>query len=207
MMRVDRPALEGLTPLGAAVYHTMFAEADVVLEPYGVLANGRRLAHFLAQCLHETGGLTILMENLNYRAERLRQVWPKRFPTLASALPFAHHPRALANKVYMGRLGNYAPDDGWRYRGRGLLQLTGRDSYRRIGEALGLGLVDDPELVLAPAHGLRVAGETWWQAQCNIFADADNLEGVTRAINGGLIGLASRADWLAKAWEAVALEG
>lgn len=94
------------------------------------------LAAILAEAYHETGGrMQPVEENLNYSARRMGQVWPKRFPTTASAQPYAGNPRALANKVYGGRLGNVAPDDGWRYRGRGLAQITGRANYSKFGLA------------------------------------------------------------------------
>lgn len=82
----------------------------------------------MAQVLHETGGLTVLVENMNYRAERIVQVWPSRFRTIEEATPYAHNPEKLANKVYGGRMGNTHPGDGWRFIGRGLLQITGRES-------------------------------------------------------------------------------
>ena len=92
------------------------------------------LAAILSEVYHETGGrMQPVIENLNYSAKRMTQVWPKRFPTVASAQPYAGNPRALANKVYGGRLGNTGPDDGWLYRGRGLAQITGRANYAKFG--------------------------------------------------------------------------
>lgn len=121
---------------------------DAILD--GAEARGtkrERLAYILATARHEPGDdMTPKGENLWYRtAARIRQVWPARFPTDASAEPFARNPRALANKVYGGRMGNVNPDDGWTYRGRGLVQLTGRDNYRRVGEALGIDLEHEPD--------------------------------------------------------------
>ncbi len=197
MIKIDRLALEAITP-GAEVLYRQTFESLLQLQPYGILDTKLRADHFFAQLLHETGGLKLLVENLNYSALRLTEVWPSRFPTLGDALPFAHNSRALANKTYGGRMGNIDENDGWRYIGRGLLQLTGRENYARIGSALGLDLVGFPTLVLDPEQGLRIAGEFWWSRQCNIFADADNLEGVTHAINGGLVGLAERGAWLRK---------
>lgn len=197
MIRLDRSALEAITP-GAEVLYRQTFEYYEQLGAYGLFDSRLRLEHFLAQVLHETGGLRFLVENMNYSAKRLTEVWPSRFQTLESAQPFAHNSRALANKTYGGRNGNFDINDGWRYIGRGLLQLTGRDNYARVGKALGVDLVSFPTTVLDPEYGLRVAGEVWWTGQCNIFADADNLERVTRAINGGLIGLQDRHEWLRK---------
>lgn len=201
MIRLDRSALEALTPKAQELYRQTFEHFDG-LQPFGVLDSRLRAEHFLAQVLHESGGLRLLVENLNYSPERLVKVWPSRFPTPAAALPFAHNSRALANKVYGGRLGNVEPNDGWRFIGRGLLQLTGRENYERVGKALGLDFVAYPTEVLDPENGLRVAGDVWWSKQCNIFADGDALEKVTRAINGGLIGLDERRAWLDKVRQA-----
>jgi putative chitinase len=193
----DLRHLERLAPHARDAYREAFARADV-LAGSGMLEHGRRLAHFLAQVCHETGGLTVLVENLHYRAERLLQVWPSRFPTLDAALPFEGNPRALANKVYGGRMGNVDPDDGWKYIGRGLLQITGRDHYARVGKALGIDLVGQPQLAISPDYALRIALETWRASGCDAPADADDIEQVTRKINGGRIGLADRKAWLVK---------
>ena len=153
---------------------------------------GGRLPHWLGQCHEESQGFTRLVENLNYSASRLAVVWPARFPTVASAQPFANDPEALANKVYGGRLGNTEAGDGWRYRGRGLFQLTGRSNYRAAGEALGLPLEASPEFVALPSYAALTAAWFWDNHGLNALADADDIEGITRAINGGLNGLAER---------------
>ena len=105
-------------------------------------SDARDLPNFLAQVLHESGMLQRLEEGLSYSAERLTQVWPRRFPTLSSAMPYARNPRALANRVYGGRIGNSAPDEGWRYRGRGLIQITGRDNYALAEQLTGMRLLE-----------------------------------------------------------------
>jgi putative chitinase len=190
--------LHALAPRARDAYREAFAREDL-LAAAGLLERPQRLAHFLAQVCHETAGLTVLVENLNYRAARLMEVWPSRFRTLAAASLYAHAPRALANKVYGGRMGNLAPDDGWKYIGRGLLQITGRDRYRRVGSALGIPLEAQPYLAISPEHALAIALEIWRAGGCDEPADADDVAGVTRKINGGLIGLADRRDWLEKA--------
>jgi putative chitinase len=197
VIHLDRDALESLTPGAQVLYRQTFEYFEEHLSAFGILDSARRAEHFLAQVLHETGGLRAIVENLNYSAPRLLEVWPARFPSLAEAVPFAHNSRALANKTYGGRMGNVGANDGWRYIGRGLLQLTGRDNYQRVGSALGLDFLGYPTSVLDPENSLRVAGEVWWKAQCNIFADADDLESIT----GGLTGLAERRVWLQKVRE------
>ena len=195
-MTLNQSRLFELAPRALPAYREAFVHADTALAPFGILENPNRAAHFLAQCLHETGGLRIAVENLNYTAARLMVVWPKRFPTLDAARPFASNPKALANKTYGGRMGNDKGDDGWIFRGRGLLQLTGRIAYESVGDALGVDLATDPDLVLHQDYALQVAGEIWRAARCNRYADDDDIVGVTRAINGGRIGLVDRRAWL-----------
>lgn len=198
MIPLTASQLQLLAPNARSSYRTAMAAADAVLAGQGINTTKLRLAHFMAQVLHETSGLTILVENLNYRAERLQVVWPTRFPTLQSAIPFAHKPEALANKVYGGRMGNDHPGDGWKFIGRGMLQITGRESYETYGGKLTISLAENPDLAIDPNWSLRIAAEEWNAKHCNGFADADSINKVTRAINGGLIGLASRKDWLVK---------
>lgn len=157
-----------------------------------------RLAHWLGQLYTESAGFTRMVENLSYSAERLCQVWPKRFPTLKAAQPYARNPQALAEKAYGGRLGNH-PGEGFLYRGRGLTQITGRDNYDRFGEMLGLDLVDHPQLAAEPVNAARIAAAYWSTHGLNALADADDIEGITRSINGGLTGLADRKAAVAKA--------
>lgn len=150
----------------------------------------RDLPNFLGQVVHESGRLETLQENLSYSADRLMTVWPKRFPTRDSALPFARNPRALANRVYNGRMGNVGPDDGWRYRGRGLIQLTGRDNYALAESLTGLPVLSSPDLLLQQEPALRVS-VAWWEAEVPDAALGDSAR-VTRAVNGGTHGLDER---------------
>lgn len=145
---------------------------------------------FLGQVLHESAGLTQFSENLNYSAERLCAVWPGRFPTLAAAQPFARNPQALANKVYGGRMGNTEPGDGWRYRGRGPIQLTGKDNYAFVGNLIGQDLTGLPELMEQPRYALE-ATIAWWEAKIPDSMLGD-VEKISLRVNGGLIGLADR---------------
>lgn len=198
MIRLTPEQLLQLAPSALPVCRDAFANADDVLSRYHINENALRLAHFMAQVLHESGGLCIVEENLSYSAKRMMAIWPKRFPTLESAQPFEKNPQALANKVYGGRMGNSGPDDGWRYIGRGLLQITGRESYERYGSRLGCDLVGEPALAADPQWCLKIAAEEWIDKKCNTFADNDDITTITKRINGGLIGFDERKKWLVK---------
>jgi predicted chitinase len=165
-----------------------------------------RVAHFLAQVLHESGLLRIVEENLNYSAEGLRRVFPRYF-TAAQAQRYARRPQAIANRVYGGRLGNGDEDsgDGWRYRGRGLIQLTGRSNYRAFAEWLDVDVVAAPDRV-AGEFAVHGAVFFWTLRSLNDPADADDVREVTRRINGGFIGLPERMRLLDAAKRALAHE-
>ena len=185
-------------------YRAAFQLGGSVLDRSGITSSPLRVVHFMAQILHESGGLTIQFENLNYSAERLPKVWPSRFRPKGPLDPgaFAHNPTKLANEVYGGRMGNVGANDGFVYRGRGLLQLTGRDSYAEATAALrqddptAPDLVADPDQAISEAWCLQIAASEWVAKGCNALADQDSIGKVTRAINGGLIGLADRIEWL-----------
>ena len=154
----------------------------------------RKQAAFLGQCGHECGNFKVFEENLNYRAETLMKLWPKRFPTLEFAKQYEKNPRKIANSVYASRMGNRdeASGDGYRFRGRGAIQLTGHSSYYHAGQALGVDFVADPDLVATPLYALLTAGWFWSTHGCNELADAKNWVGLTKKINGGTIGLDDR---------------
>jgi len=170
----------------------------------------QRIAGFLSQTSHESGGYTMLTENLNYRAATLAACWPNRFAVLgpdkkpirengklvptAVANSIAGKPELIANLVYSGRMGNGPAEsgEGWLYRGRGLKQLTGKDNYTRCGAALGLDLVGNPDLLLEPMAAARSAGWFWKTNNLSAFADANDIKGMTKKINGGLIGYEQR---------------
>src|SRR5690606_7357070 len=157
-----------------------------------------RQAHFLAQIGHESGGFARLVENLNYGSLALLKTWPTRFVE-ATAAQMARKPEIIANHVYGGRLGNTEPGDGWRYRGRGLVQLTGRANYEEAGRAIGLPLVDKPELLEQPEAAALSAAWYWSSRNLGRLADLDDLVGVTRKINGGTHGLDDRRKRLLRA--------
>lgn len=154
----------------------------------------KQVAAFIAQTAHESAGYTRLTESLNYSAEALMRVWPKRFPTKTVADAFARKPELIANQVYSSRMGNgpVQSGDGWKFIGRGLKQLTGKDNYTRCGNALGFNLVESPELLLLHVGAARSAGWFWSVNGCAALADAGQFEQLTKRINGGLIGLADR---------------
>ncbi|MGE0627743.1 MAG: peptidoglycan-binding protein [Hyphomicrobiaceae bacterium] len=193
-------------PRALPQYREALLAGNEALAKYGLDASPLRLCHFLGQIGNECGRLTILEENLNYRtADRLRVVWPTRFPTIASALPYVGNPQKLAEKVYGGRFDN-RPGDGWRYRGRGFVQITGRSSYREMGERLKIPLEDQPDLATDPQYALLIACETWANKQLkgerdmNRLADANKLEALTYRINGGYTNLEDRRDAFEEAW-------
>ena len=169
-----------------------------------------RQSAFLAQCAHESAGFSRFAENLNYSAAGLAATWPGRFRGAdeqpnALALAYQRRPAVIANHVYANRMGNGDEEsgDGWRFRGRGLLQITGRGMYQRCGAALGLPLLEQPDLLLQPEQAVFSAAWFWQSNGLNALADAGDFEAITRRINGGLNGLAERkALWL-KAREAL----
>jgi len=162
-----------------------------VLPEYGV-TKPEHLAEFIAHCGHESQHLNRLSENLNYSARGLTQVWPKRFPLIEIAAPFARRPEVIANYVYANRMGNGAPEsgDGWKYRGRGILQITGKDNYGAIGRALGLKLIEFPQRLEDPLYAAKAAA--WFWANRDLMVRSDDLVADTRRINGGLLGLDDR---------------
>lgn len=143
-----------------------------------------RMAAYLAQIGHESGQLRNLVENLNYNAEALMRVWPTRFPP-AIAQEYARKPERIANSVYNARMGNVLPGDGWRYRGRGLIQLTGRSNYEAAGAALGLPLDDQPELLEQPENAAMSAAWWWSKHGLNELADAGRFQDIGSIINTG----------------------
>lgn len=158
-----------------------------------------RVAAFVAQCRVESAGFTALEEGLHYTTpERVRQIFPSRVPSLADAATLVRRPQALANRVYSGRLGNgnEASGDGWRYRGRGLKQLTGRANYTDAAVGLGRPYVTQPELVALPEDACLTAAWYWHAAKCNILADSGQWDAITRAVNGpGMLQAAVRAQY------------
>ena len=156
--------------------------------------NEKRVACFLATCAVESK-FTKLVENMNYSAKRLSEVWPKRFKGEDGkpnnlALKIANNPEAIANVVYANRMGNGPAEtgDGWRFRGRGFIPLTGRYNYRLYGEYLGLDLEGNPDLAEKEDNAAEIAAEFWYRSNLNDAADVLDLIAIRRKVNGGLIG-------------------
>jgi putative chitinase len=160
-----------------------------------------RQAAFIGQCAHESGNFKTLEENLNYKPEALMRVWPSRFPDIATAMKYAHNQEAIANKVYGGRMGNGVEEtgDGWKYHGRGLIQLTGKENYANCGSGIGVDLLSNPSLLNTPEYATLSAGWFWNKKGLNALADAGDFETMTKRINGGTLGLDDRKAKIAKA--------
>lgn len=166
---------------------------------YHIDTTPRRLAAWLATIAHESARLTRTVENLNYSAEGLAATWPARYADItgqpnATALRIARKPEQIANLTYAGRMGNGTAGSGhgWKYRGRGLIQITGLDNYAASGEALGLDLIDHPEQLEQPHYAALSAAEWWARKGCNQLADTGDMAAITRRVNGGLNGLDDR---------------
>ena len=153
-----------------------------------------RVAHFVAQCAHESNNFLFIQENLNYKAVSLRKTFAKYFPTDELAAQYALKPEKIANRVYANRMGNgdEASGDGWRYCGRGLIQLTGKDNYTFFAGSLGIPVEEASEYLATFEGAAQSACFFWEQNKLNRFADANDVKGLTRAINGGFIGLEDR---------------
>ena len=184
----------------AATWAPIFAE---VVKDDTFSMGDEELDEFLGNVLHESNYLASLEENLYYSTPgRLMAVWPSRFPTRADEVPYLRNPEALANKVYMGRMGNVAPGDGWRYRGSGAIGVTGADNFRAIQKLTGIPIFDHPELLRAPTkEALRVC-IAWWEGHV-----PDSIMGngrlVRKQVNGGVIGLDDTLRLTSKAHQAL----
>lgn len=192
-MQINAQQLLQILPKCRAVAGVFVPALNAAMAKYSINTPARAAA-FIAQAGHESAQLTVLVENLNYSAQRLAAVWPGRFAIDKSAavpqpnalaLSLGGLPEAIANSVYGGRMGNTLPGDGWRYRGRGLFQLTGKDNYRRCGLALGLPLIDEPDLMLEPGPAAMAAAWFWDVSRFNVLADAGNLGEIGSVINTG----------------------
>jgi putative chitinase len=181
------------------------------------IASQKQVAAWIAQTAHESGGYVLLQENLNYSADGMAAIWPNRFAVLGPdkkpikkdgknqpnkfALALHRKPEMIANVVYSARMGNgpIESGDGWKFRGRGLKQLTGKANYTKCGEGLGMDLISKPDLLLQPQYAALSAAWFWVENKCGPLADAGDFVGLTKRINGGTIGLQDRQ----KRYEAV----
>ncbi|MDN6856716.1 glycoside hydrolase family 19 protein [Pseudomonas sp. CAN2814] len=206
-MQIDERQLLLVLPNARPVAGVFLPALDAALRDFAIDTPARAAA-FLAQVGYESAQLTRCVESLTYSAQRLAAVWPRRFrsadgsPT-ALAREVAYQPERIANLVYAGRNGNgdEASGDGWRFRGRGLLQVTGRSNYRSVGEGLEQPFVARPQLLAEPRWACRSAAWWWQRNGLNELADGERFEDITRRINGGLNGLEARLQLWRRAQE------
>lgn len=186
--------LKELIPGAAGGLQGWYDGLTEALPQYEIVTT-RRVAAFIAQCAHESGGFRLMEENLNYKAATLTKLWPKRYPP-GVAEQYAGKAQAIANKSYGGRMGNgdEMSGDGWKYRGRGILQLTGKDNYRACSKFLFSDdtLLNDPDILLDPYYATHSACWFWNQNKLNQYADSGDILTMTKRINGGTIGLEDR---------------
>jgi putative chitinase len=165
-----------------------------VAQYYDMYQNPKRAAAFVAQIAHESGGFNAVVENLNYSAKGLMGTFKKYFPDEATAKAYERQPEKIANRVYANRMKNGSENsgDGWKFRGRGLIQLTGRDNYTKFAEGLGISLDDTVAYLETPEGAVSSAGWFWDNNDLNKYCDRDDFVGLTKRINGGTIGLEDR---------------
>lgn len=208
-MNIDEQLLRRMWPRGDSKIRGLIAgianSSEAVFAKYRI-TTPLQVAHIMAQLSEECGAGTEVVENLSYSAKRMTEVWSKRFPTLASALPYQNNPRKLADKVYNGRMGNrLGTDDGFDFRGRGGAQTTGRDAYEKLGRAAGVDLVSNPDLLIDPDHFFDFAVADFNMCDCLRWTaprpglPLGDINAVTLHLNGGYTNLASRKAWF-KRW-------
>lgn len=173
---------------------------NVVGEYYELFDNNKRIAGFLAQTMHESGAFTVTQENLNYSVAGLRKIFNKYFPTDELARQYAKQPEKIANRVYANRMrnGDENSGDGWKFRGRGLIQLTGRDNYTKLANDLEMTLDETVKYLETPNGATASAGWFWDNNDLNSYCDKGDFIGLTKRINGGTIGLEDRQQYYNK---------
>lgn len=205
-MEITREILESISPTANPMVLEEFAATMTEAFPAYDVDRPLRAAHFLAQAAHESGGFRVFVENLNYSADRLLVVFPKYFRGV-NTNAYARNPQKIANRVYASRMGNgdEASGDGWRFRGRGIFQVTGRSNYETLGDALGIDIVNDPDLATMSDNAVYLALEYWQRRGLNADADRDDIVTVTKKINGGTHGLDERQSYLRRAKKALGI--
>ena len=200
MVTITSDTLRRIYPLSKNI--AQYCEALLKAMEECDINTAARTCAFLAQVGHESAQLNRIEENLNYSAQALRQVFPKYFRSPQEASSYAHHPERIANRVYAGRLGNGSEEsgDGWKFRGRGLIQITGRDNYVAMSSLMGKDLTVWPDALLMPLDACRSAA-LWWKAKgLNALADKlatderKTFEAITKRVNGGLNSIEDRLD-------------
>lgn len=221
-MKLNADILRAAVGCSASVAQEWAEPISLAVDRFGLAASLERLAMFLAQTGHESDGLTVLVENLNYGAVGLAATWRSRYAEKdtaggyikgadgkykpnALALSLARNPEKIANNCYANRMGNgpSSSGDGWAFRGRGLIQLTGREQYVACGRGIGADLVAQPHLLEGLKHAALSAGWYWSQYGLNKTADKGDVKAATKIINGGDTGLADRVRRYERALEAL----
>lgn len=203
-MKITRELLLDIAPSARADIIDGMVKSQAMLVSYGI-TKSEHLTDFLAQTAEETGGFNRLEENLYYTSvKRLRQVWPKRFPSDAAAQPYVRNPQGLANLVYGGRGGNKLAGDGWRYRGSSLIQTTFHDNFAAVDKSAHIGCVDNPELIRKMSGAFEAACVFWHDHGLNKFAENGDFVAETKALNGGLTNYAERQRYRERAKRAIA---
>lgn len=187
----------------AAIWYDPLIQA---MQKFNILSPIQQ-AMFIAQVAHESGMFRLTEESFAYRPERLTQIFPKYFKTQADVNAVIGKPQAIANRVYANRMGNgdAGSGDGFKYRGRGLIQLTGRTNYTLAANALNVDLINYPDAVAQPEYAALTAAWFWYMHGCNDLASQGKYESITRAINGGTIGLQERLRLLAICKQAIGI--
>ena len=185
-----------LEALSKKIPANVMEEIPLIMEKFGI-DNPLRLSHFLSQCAHESGNFKLVRENLNYSADGLRKIFPKYFPTIEVANKYARQPEKIANRVYANRMGNgdEASGDGWKYKGAGFVQLTGKDNYAAFDKFVDDDIMANPDLV-ATKYPLMSAAfffhkNKLWDI-CDKGHTHDVVVAVTKRVNGGVHGLDER---------------
>ena len=191
-MELTLQQLKQLLPKNPYVDHWHHALSQLL--PDYEINTPQRIAAFIAQCAHESGGFIFLKENLNYKAASLVRVWPKYFPDMATAQHYAHNQEAIANRAYSGRMGNgdESSGDGWKFCGRGLIQLTGRSNYQAFADSLEMDIDAVPEYLGTFEGAAQSACWFWETNNLNQWADKGDMVTLTKRINGGTLGLEDR---------------
>jgi putative chitinase len=192
-MEIRQDQLQQILPGNPYIEH--WCEALNKILPDYDIDTPQRVAAFLAQTAHESGGYNALHENLNYKAESLCKVWPRYF-NAGNANDYAHQPEKIANRAYANRMGNgdEASGDGWRYCGRGLLQVTGKSNYQAFADSVGMAVEDAPEFLQTFEGAIQSACWFWEANNLNQYADSGDFVTMTKRINGGTLGLDDRTN-------------
>ena len=203
-MPITQQQLLQILPNAGAQAGVFVPVLNTAMNAYQIVGT-QRVAAFLAQVGHESGQLRSVVENLNYGAQALIATWPSRF-TQALAAQVARQPEQIANIAYASRMGNgdASSGDGWAFRGRGLIQITGRANYQACGDALGVDLIGNPDLLAQPQYAALSAAWYWATNGLNTLADAGSFDSITQRINGGQNGAADRPALYATAQQVLA---